>query len=156
MPLGLALALGLGHLGWAAWDLAHPPRPPTTYVFTPLVDVWPGGPALSADEGQALGTALRGGIDAREMSQAFAQLGSTLSLAELLVGVEALEREGRLTPSQREELAAVLSAARADHAALVQVQREILDIEARIARRVAVVRARVGSTAPAAPGREAR
>ena len=152
LPLGLGLVLALVHLGWAAWDLRHPPRPPVTYVFTPLVDVWPEGPALTAEEGRALGPALRGGIDAREISQAYARMGSTLSLAELLVGVEALEREGALSASQREALARVLDAARADHEALVTVQGEILDLEGRIAARVAAIQARTGVAVPGPGG----
>jgi hypothetical protein len=152
LPLALGLALAAAHLGLAAWDLAHPPRPATTYVFTPLVDVWPEGPALTAEEGRALGPALRGGIDAREISQAYARMGSTLSLAELLVGVEALQREGALGAAQQAELARVLDAARADHEALVETQAEILELERRIGARVSELQAQAGVELPARPG----
>lgn len=141
LPLALALLLAGAHLLLSGFDLSRPARPATTYVFTPLVDVWPEGPALSADEGQKLGVQLRHGIDAREISQAYARMGSTLSLAELLEGVRGLEAEGRLEAEQRAELSEVLLQAQADHAALVELQGRILDGEREIAARVARLRA---------------
>ncbi len=149
LPLALALLLAAGHLALSLVEWARPARPATTYVFTPLVDVWPEGPSLSAAEGQKLGVELRHGIDAREISQAYARMGSTLSLAELLEGVRALEAEGRLEAEQRAELSEVLLRAQADHAALVELQGRILDGERAIAARVS--RLRGAGPTPAGP-----
>jgi len=152
-PFAAGVVLALAHLGLSAWEVGHPRRPPVTYVFTPLVDVWPGGPALSADEGRDLGESLRHGIDAREISQAYASLGSTLSLADLLAGIEGLQGQLAPSPAQRQALVGIMEDAKADHASLVQVQDQILDLELRINRRVAKLRSGLpASIAPAPQG----
>ncbi len=122
----------------------------TTYVFTPLVDVVPGGAPISEDEARAL--AARGNAEARDIQQAYARLGSTLSLDDLVRGVEALhDGPTPLSPAQSARIAAVLEAARTERAALIALQGEILDREADVARKVAALRE--VSTAP--PGAQA-
>lgn len=125
----LAVAnLGVGLAAWRASTEVH-----TVYVLTPMVDVVPGGAPLGAVEAEALQKGLRNQVDARDMQRAYARLGSTLSLDDLLRGVEALDAAGvPLDAAQEAELRAVLDGARADHTRIQQVQREILDEEARL------------------------
>lgn len=132
LPLYLAglLAVGQVGVGALAWSRARTAH--TTYVFTPMTDVVPGGAPLSAGEAQALAVDVRHQLDARDMQTAYARMGATMSLNDLLRGVEVLEQEGKLAPEQRVRLDAILTAARADHQAAVDVQREILDLEAKI------------------------
>lgn len=112
----------------------------TTYVFTPLVDVVPGGAPLTGVEAQDLATDARSKVDARDIQQAFARMGSNISLNDLLEGVEALEASDTpLTPAQRKEIGEILAKARADHQAVYQVQGEILGLEAEIDRQAAAI-----------------
>ena len=137
LPWALAALLILvqGALGFAAWQRARVQH--TTYVFTPMVDVVPGGAPLTAGEAEALQVDVRRQVDARDMQSAYARLGATLSLDDLLRGVEALDREGKLSDGDRECLRAILDAAREEHREAVDVQRKILDQEAAIAAEVA-------------------
>ncbi|MES2639089.1 MAG: hypothetical protein V4850_06385 [Myxococcota bacterium] len=131
-----------------------------TYVFTPLVDVVPGGVPLSGGEAADLAAGARNQVDARDMQQAYARLGSTISLDDLLRGVEGLEASGALTGPQRDRVRRVLTQASADHAAVYAVQAEILTLEADLARQSeallaalpAETRARIDTT-KGAPGR---
>lgn len=159
LPWALAalLVVAQAALGYLAWERARVQH--TTYVFTPMVDVVPGGAPLTAGEAEALAVDVRNQVDARDMQSAYARLGATLSLDDLLRGVEALDAEGRLTEADRARVRAVLEAARTQHRDAVDVQRRILDAEAAIADEVAAtlallppdVRARVESRAQGGP-----
>lgn len=150
-PWVAGLAVLQGALGWALWWEAREER--VVYVLTPMVDVVPGGAPLSAVEAEAVARGVRGQVDARDMQTAYARLGSTLSVDDLVRGVAGLEAAGvPLDAGQRERVRATLDAATADRAALLATQREILDLEAALEREAravveslpADVRARVG------------
>ncbi len=109
-----------------------------TYVFTPLVDVVPGGVPLSASEATLLAAEARNQVDARDIQRAYARLGSTLSLDDLLRGVASLEgTDAALGVEQRVRVRTILERARADHAAVLAVQEEILRDEATLSQLVA-------------------
>lgn len=138
----LVAGLVLAEVGvsWVGWDDAR--REHVVYVATPLVDVVPGGAPLSQAEATALGADLRHQVDARDMQSAYAWLGSTLSLDDLLRGVESLQTsEHPLDPGQRERVRGILEAARAQHQEILGVQRDILQAEASIGADVATVMA---------------
>ena len=125
----LALALGL-----------RTSHAQTVYVFTPLVDVVPGGVPLNGTEAADLAQDARHQIDQRDIQQAFARMGSTLSLANLVQGMEGLESAGHpLSPNQRRAVTTILSQAEADHRAIQSVQKEILDLEREVQQRVDAV-----------------
>jgi len=130
-PAHLAVAaLALVHLGLA---VTRTRAAPVTYVFVPLVDVVPGGVPLSQGEATALAAETKNALDQRDIQKAFARMGSTVSLGDLLGGVDALEGAGLpLTAPQVEAVASLLDAAKADHTAVIAVQREILDLEVRL------------------------
>ena len=125
-------------LSWVGWDDAR--REHVVYVLTPMVDVVPGGAPISGDEAGALAAGLRNQVDARDMQTAYAWLGSTLSLDDLIRGVESLERSDHpLDAGQRARVRAILDAAQAQHQEIVTVQAEILRSEASIGADVAAV-----------------
>ena len=141
-----------------------------TYVFTPLVDVVPGGVPLSAGEATPLAAEARNQVDARDIQQAYARLGSTLSLDDLLRGVESLDgTDDALEAGQRVRVRTILDRAKADHAAVLAVQDEILRGEAALTQLVhellaalppearsrvqARVQAEAGASRPAGPPR---
>jgi hypothetical protein len=109
---------------------------------TPLVDVVPGGVPLGAAEASALVGDVRHQVDARDMQSAYARLGSTMALDDLLRGVEGLDAAGHpLTGAAADHVRDVLTQAKADHADIVRVQAGILDAEAELAGQVAGVMA---------------
>ncbi len=118
----MAAVLLAVHLGLTAALLSR--DRPVTYVFTPLVDAVPG--RVSAEEGALLQAGAKHAAEARDIQRAYARLGSTFSLDDLLRGVEGL---GDLSPEQRAEVERILLAARADHAEVLSVQRELLVLE---------------------------
>jgi hypothetical protein len=112
-----------------------------TYVFTPMVDVVPGGAPLSAGEAARVAEDLRTQVDARDIQQAYARMGSTMSLDDLLRGVENLPAAGvPLDATQTRAVGDVLLRARADHDDMRAVQSEILDLERSLEARVARIR----------------
>lgn len=139
-PWPYVLALAFLQCGFALWILRTATPAGVTYVFTPLVDVVPSGPPLSATEAAALQQDLRTQIDARDIQQAYARLGSTMRLDDLVVGIDGLAAAGApLDAAQHARVADILARARDDHAALRAVQSEILTLEARIAGNVAAL-----------------
>ena len=132
-----------GHLGLAAWARAE--AAPETYVLTPYVEVVPGAAPLGAADAAALAAELRGPVDARQIQRGYAWMGSTLSLTDLIDGINALDAAGLpLRPDQRAQLGARLSQVRADHAAMIAVQLEILDLERALEADIAAVQAVTG------------
>ena len=128
--------LALIQLGLAIEGFSEKP-PITTYVLTPVVDVVPQGSPLSVEETGALLAGLRTPEDASEVQAAFATLGSTLTLHDLLRGVEALEgTDAALSGAQSSAIDTVLEDAASQHEALVKVQEEILVLEAKLGRDV--------------------
>jgi hypothetical protein len=125
-----------------------------TYVFTPMVDVVPGGAPLSAGEAARVAEDLRTQVDARDIQQAYARMGSTMSLDDLLRGVEGLPDAGvPLDAGHAQAVGDLLRQARTDHDAMRSVQAEILDLERDINARVARIRTmREGGAAPPAGG----
>lgn len=140
--LAAGLALLQGALGVAAVLRARQQH--TVYVLTPLVDVVPGGAPLGAVEAAQLTQGLRHTPEARDMQLAYARLGSTLSLDDLLRGVEALDAAGvPLQGSQAGAVRGVLSRAKQDHADIIKVQADILDTEAKVGAKVDAIVARL-------------
>lgn len=119
--LGLSVAL------WSRTEKNH-----TVYVLMPMVDVVPGGNPLDRTGAEALVADVRRQADARDMQTAYAWLGSTLSLDDLLRGVEGLT----LSAEQSARIAAILDAARSDHARIREVQGQVLAEEANIRRAI--------------------
>jgi len=117
-------------LGWVGWLRAHGR---TTYVLTPLIDVVPGGAPLGAVEAAELLADARHQADQRDIQRAYARLGSTLSLDDLLRGVLVLEDQGQgLSAAQVRRLEPMLSGAQQEHRELLALQAGILDLERRI------------------------
>ncbi len=135
-PLVALLVLAEIALSWVAWDDARGEH--VVYVLTPMVDVVPSGAPLSADEAGRLSGSLRTQVDARDMQTAYAWLGSTLSLDDLLRGVASLAQSDHpLDVGQRARVAVILDAAQAQHREIVEVQGNILAAEAGIGQDVA-------------------
>jgi hypothetical protein len=114
----------------AAWNLYQPAIPATTYVLTPLVDIIPEGPGLSPAETESLLQELRHQPEARDMQKAYARMGSTLSLHDLLRGIGQLDMsDSPLSKRQDKSLEGLLQQALERHKRLRDVQNKILEVE---------------------------
>lgn len=134
LPWIVVIVLGTVHLALSTGVAARSSRSPT-YVFTPLVDVVPGGLPVTGEEADLLKAEAKNQVDARDIQKAYARMGSNVSLNDLLDGFTFIEPT--LSASQRAAIARVLSTAQEQHRAVYAVQAEILMIEADIDRQVA-------------------
>lgn len=131
--LAIAVAANLA-VGWTA---ALQDRG-LTYVFTPLVDVQPDSAILTEGEALQIREDLRHQVEARDIQQAYARLGSTMSVDDLVEGVAALDEAGlALDAGQRQRITRILDEAHQGHEDLYKVQVEILDLEAKLAAQMA-------------------
>lgn len=111
-----------------------------TYVFTPLVDVVPSALPLDAEESNQLTAETKNKAEARDIQQAYARLGSTFSLDDLLRGVEGLKD---LSPTQQQHITTILENARAQRQEVLQVQQELLTVESQLATQVSQIQAQL-------------
>lgn len=140
LVLAAALAVSQVALGVAAWRKATENH--TVYVMTPMVDVVPGGNPLDRSEAEALVADVRHQAEARDMQSAYAWLGSTLSLDDLLRGIEALDAAGHpLDADQASAVRALLDGAKADHERIYKVQVDALAAEDTIQAEIAAIAA---------------
>lgn len=132
-PWIVVALLGTVHLALSTGVAARSARSPT-YVFTPLVDVVPGGAPLTGEEASLLKADAKNQVDARDIQKAYARMGSNVSLNDLLDGFGYIEPT--LSAGQRTTIAGILTAAQEQHRAVYAVQGEILTLEADIDRQV--------------------
>lgn len=133
LPWIVVALLGAVHLALSTYVAARSARSPT-YVFTPLVDVVPGGVPLTGEEASQLTADAKNKVDARDIQKAYARMGSNVSLNDLLDGFTYIEPT--LSEAQRTAIAGVLTRAQEQHRAVYAVQGEILTLEADIDRQV--------------------
>ncbi len=123
------LLLGLNVL--TAGVIAYCSGPPRTeYVLTPFYQVVPERSVWTAEEVQALGGEMPNALEARDMANGFARLGSTLSVDDVLKGIDALESsEYPLSTQQKENIYQRVEVLKKDHQRIVRVQRELISLE---------------------------
>lgn len=101
----------------------------TVYVLTPFVDVIPESVQLSTEESNLL-QQLPTQAEARSMQQAYARLGSTLSVHDILRGIDALEHSSYpLRAGQKNILLPKLLEFQEKHRRIQEVQRELIQLE---------------------------
>lgn len=106
------------------------------YVLTPFYQVVPKGSVWSVEEVSALGGELPNALEARDMANGFARLGSTLSVDDVVQGIEGLgESDHPLTPDQQQQIKEKVRSLMSDHKRMIEVQRELLRLEAQLVKR---------------------
>jgi len=126
----VVLALVLANASVAAYDLWYPKHKGTVYVLTPMIDIIPEGSPIDGAEKEHLLSELRHQSEARDMQKAYAYLGSTLSLHDLLRGIEAIEASTTpLSEQQRSSVIHKLKQSQENHRELQTVQRELITLE---------------------------
>ena len=136
----LVVLLVIANLGTAIYNWRNPVHRGTVYVLTPLIDLLPEGPPLNSAEKSDLLSDLRHQEEARDIQKAYGYLGATLSLHDLLRGIESLERSQiPLQESQRQLLLQKLENAQLRHQELQLLQRSLIDLEQDIVRDVSLM-----------------
>ena len=129
----IIVALTLGNLLLAIYNVLDPVNKGTVYVMTPMIDILPEGNPIDESEQKRLLSELRYQSEARDMQKAYAYLGSTLSLHDLLRGMEAIDESSfPLSDSQRKQLAGKLDSVQEKHQELLHIQRDLIELEGEI------------------------
>ena len=108
-------------------------RPTQQFVLTPFYQVVPKGSVWTTEELSKIQAEMPSALEARDMHKAYARLGSTLSIDDVLKGIDGLEASGvPLTEAQHAEIQEAISNLQADHQKMRQVQRELIQLENRL------------------------
>jgi hypothetical protein len=100
------------------------------YVLTPFYQVVPKDSVWSVEEVAALGGELPNALEARDMANGFARLGSTLSVDDVIQGIEGVrESDHPLTNEQQQHIKEKVRRLMKDHRRMIEVQRELLRLE---------------------------
>ena len=103
------------------------------FVLTPFYQVVPKGSVWTIDELAKVQAEMPSALEARDMHKAYARLGSTLSIDDVLKGVDGLEDSTvRLTEVQHAQIQEAISNLQTDHQKMRQVQRELIQLESRL------------------------
>ena len=121
------------NVGIALYNWIAPIHKGTVYVLTPMIDIVPEGNPIDEGEKKKILTELRYQSEARDIQKAYAYLGATLSLHDLLRGIEAVEEsEFPLSPTQKNTVFQQLQQAQERHRELQHIQHELVRLEAEL------------------------
>ena len=108
-------------------------RPTHHFVFTPFYQVVPRGSVWTAEELAKIQAEMPSELEARDMHKAYARLGSTLSIDDVLKGIDGLEDSPvPLTEVQHAQIQETIANLQADHQKIRQVQRQLIQLENRL------------------------
>ena len=103
------------------------------FVLTPFYQVVPKGSVWTSEELAKIQAEMPSALEARDMHKAYARLGSTLSIDDVLKGIDGLEDSAvPLTETQHAKIQEAISNLQADHQKMRQVQRELIQLENRL------------------------
>lgn len=127
----VALAAVNGLLaGWIA-TVSEPST--KQFVLTPLYQVVPKGSTWTTEELAEIKAEMPNALEARDMQKAYARLGSTLTVDDVLKGIDALSDSSvPLSPEQQDHVKSKIAELRVDHTNMVEVQRELILLEHRL------------------------
>ena len=104
-----------------------------TYVLTPFMKVVPENTEWTMQELEKMQSQIPAALEARDMAGGYSHLGSTLSIDDVLRGLDSLDKSTTpLTDVQREQIAQEVSLFTSKHKEIRDVQKELLDIEKRM------------------------
>ena len=104
--------------------------PTKQFVLTPFYQVVPKGSVWTAEELADIQAQMPNALEARDMHKAYARLGSTLSVDDVLKGIDALEGSTvPLNQNQRRQIQATVEDLKTDHQEMLKVQRELIQLE---------------------------
>ena len=104
--------------------------PTKQFVLTPFYQVVPKGSVWTVEELSEIQAEMPSALEARDMHKAYARLGSTLSIDDVLRGIDALEHsQFPLTQAQHHSLQTAISELTSDHQEMQKTQRELIRLE---------------------------
>ena len=100
------------------------------FVLTPIYQVVPKGSVWTAQELAEINAEMPNALEARDMQKAYASLGSTLTVDDVIKGVDALSSSAYpLSQKQEQDIRDQIGALRGRHQEMLQVQRELIRLE---------------------------
>ena len=104
--------------------------PTKQFVLTPFYQVVPKGSVWTTEELTEIQSEMPNALEARDMHKAYARLGSTLSIDDVLRGIDALEQSKfPLTQPQRTQIQTAIAELTSDHQEMQKIQRELIRLE---------------------------
>ena len=104
--------------------------PTKQFVLTPFYQVVPKGSVWTTEELAEIQSEMPNALEARDMHKAYARLGSTLSIDDVLRGIDALEQsQFPLTETQHRSLQTAIAELTSDHQEMQKIQRELIRLE---------------------------
>ena len=130
--LTITILIGL-NLMFAVCVLWFSGIPTKQFVLTPFYQVVPKGSVWTVEELSEIQAEMPSALEARDMHKAYGRLGSTLSIDDVLRGIDALEHsQFPLTQAQHHSLQKMISDVQSDHQQMRQVQGELIRLENRL------------------------
>ena len=115
------------------WVVYHKPPSSTQYVLTPFYQTVPEGSTWTAAEVEALGGEMPNALEARDMANGYARLGSTLSVDDVIKGIDGLAgSDYPLSSSQQSEIQQEIQRLIDDRRQIMIVQQDLLQLERRL------------------------
>ena len=117
-----------------AVSIATLSKPSTTqFVLTPLYQVVPKGSVWTTEELAEIKAEMPNALEARDMQKAYARLGSTLTVDDVIKGIDALsDTPIYLSPDQQAHIKTQIAELKDDHKTMIEVQRELIRLEHRL------------------------
>ncbi len=102
----------------------------TVYVLTPFLKVVSDDGVWTTNEVEQLQTKLPRALEARDMASGYSHLGSTLSIDDVLMGIDSLQDSpSPLTKVQHSKISALITSVSSHHREMRAIQRELIEIE---------------------------
>ena len=132
IPKGIVILVGVNLL-LAIVIAILTERQSKRFVLTPIYQVVPKGSVWTAEELAEINAEMPNALEARDMQKAYASLGSTLTVDDVIKGVDALSTSDHpLTQGQAQDIHTQIAALREHHQEMFQVQRELIQLESRL------------------------
>ena len=115
------------------WYVCYHPPSSTQYVLTPFYQTVPEGSTWTVAEVEALGGEMPNALEARDMANGYARLGSTLSVDDVIKGIDGLaQSDYPLSPSQQSEIQQEIQRLIEERRQIMIVQQDLLQLERRL------------------------
>lgn len=132
IPKGVVFLMGV-NLVLAIVIAMNAKKESKRFVLTPIYQVVPKGSVWTAEELSAMNAEMPNALEARDMHKAYASLGSTLTVDDVIKGVDALSTSSYpLTTAQQQVIKTQIGLLRNDHKEMVQAQEELIRLENRL------------------------
>ena len=132
IPKGIVFLVGV-NLVLAIVSAIFAEKQSKRFVLTPIYQVVPKGSVWTVEELAEIKSEMPNALEARDMQKAYASLGSTLTVDDVIKGIDALSRSDYpLTQAQEQGIREKITALEKSHKEMMQVQRELIQLENRL------------------------